>query len=127
MSATPTATAQALLDAEGGIDEIGAALARHFARLIGTAGVQSVLDRSIELASTRHPWLGGPRTDAPRTGWSLREPFARRTEPDGVAGLADLLSTFIGLLGRFIGEELVARALHELWPDAFPVTTKERS
>jgi hypothetical protein len=37
---------------------------------------------------------------------------------------ADLLSTFIELLGRLVGDALVAHLLHELWPELFPFPAK---
>jgi hypothetical protein len=36
-----------------------------------------------------------------------------------------LLSTFVELLARLIGEVLAARVLHEVWPAMFPSEVKE--
>lgn len=98
------------------VDQVWTKLRVHFTRLIGDAGVQAVLDRTISLARMRSAWL------APD---DLRSAFEHQSVEVGVTGFAELLWTFIGLLGRFIGHPLVGRLLREVWPDVFPSVLKE--
>jgi hypothetical protein len=106
-------------------DEIWRQLTGHFAQLIGDAGVQAVIDRSISIARARLPWLA-VASDATDPGTrSLRVAFERQSVADGIEGFGHLITTFIALLGRFIGDALVTRMLSEVWPAAFPSAPKE--
>jgi hypothetical protein len=125
MISDQTDIARALLRAEGGVDSpanVAAAVAQvwtklraHFTRLIGDAGIQAVLDRTVSLASMRSAWLAPEGLAG----------FAHQSVEGGVTGFSELLWTFVGLLGRFIGHQLVGRLLHEVWPDVFPSVLKE--
>ncbi len=130
--------ARALLSAESGaeatssaanvaaaVDRIWVDLARHFARLIGDTGVHAVLERTISIASARWPWLIVPREPLDSGPRSLRGAFEGQTVATAVAAFDDLITTFIALLGRFIGDELVKRLLAEAWPAVFPFVPKE--
>jgi hypothetical protein len=98
-------------------------LSQHLARIIGEIGVRTLLARSAALTSGRFPWLASaiPRTAAAGSPWAALRVAMESQDPQ-TAGEAfvDLLATFIELLGRLIGEALVARLLHELWPELFP-------
>jgi hypothetical protein len=103
-------------------------LTRHLARIVGEIGIRTLLARSAALASARFPWLvntisATAPADAPwaslRTAMELQDPHTARE------AFVDLLSTFGELLGRLIGEALVARLLQEVWPEVFPHAVKE--
>ena len=103
-------------------------LAQHFGRLIGEIGVRTLLARSARLASVRFPWLANtisrePHADAPWT--ELGGVLALRDPQTAIDAFAELVTTFIGLLSKMIGEALVARLLHEVWPEPFPHVVKE--
>ncbi len=98
-------------------------LARHLSRLLGNNGIRTLFDRCLIKASAQYPWLasaksvpGGPGEDA----WSPLRSAMERQDPDTVReAFVLLLVTFIGLLERLIGEGLVERLLHEVWPAVF--------
>ncbi len=84
-------------------------LSRHLAWVPGETASRALFHRSLVLTRARMPWLAD------------------------VAGLAvevyaELLSTFVQLLGRLVGTPLVSRLLQEIWPK-FPhaVVVKEPS
>lgn len=103
-------------------------LTRHLARIVGEIGMRTLLARSAALTSARFPWLvntisATAPADAP---WaSLRSAMERQDPGTASEAFFDLLSTFVELLGRLIGEGLVARLLHEVWPEVFPHAVKE--
>ena len=100
--------------------ELTEQLMRHLARIVGEIGIIALLKRSIVLSSAAFPWLvAEPRVAGSPPIPALREALASR--PPALAREAYLvvLSTFVALLGRLIGERLVRRMLQEVWPEAF--------
>ena len=101
----------------------------HLARLVGLTGVYTLFHRSLVLSSATYPWLvdatGGKSGPGDDPFGSLRERLLPQS-PDAVADSFGLvLSTFVGLLGRLIGDPLVRRLLHVVWPTVFPDAAKE--
>lgn len=102
-------------------------LSKHLARIIGEIGVRTLLARSATLTSVRFPWLASaiPTTASAGSPWAaLRVAMESRDPQTASDAFVDLLATFIELLGRLIGDALVARLLHELWPELFPSPAK---
>jgi hypothetical protein len=102
-------------------------LSQHLARIIGEIGVRTLLARSATLTSARFPWLASalPRTASAGSPWAALRVAMESQDPQTASdAFADLLATFIELLGRLIGDALVARLLHELWPELFPSPAK---
>ena len=102
-------------------------LSQHLARIIGEMGVRTLLARSATLTSARFPWLASaiPRTAAAISPWAALGAAMESQDPQTASdAFVDLLATFIELLGRLIGDALVARLLQELWPDLFLPTAK---
>jgi hypothetical protein len=102
-------------------------LSQHLARIIGEMGVRVLLARSATLTSARFPWLASaiPRTEAASSPWAALRAVMESQDPQTASdAFVDLLATFIELLGRLIGDALVARLLHELWPELFPSPAK---
>jgi len=98
-------------------------LSQHLARIIGEIGVRTLLARSAALTSARFSWLASaiPRTASAGSPWAALRVAMEAQEPQTASeAFVDLLATFIELLGRLIGDALVARLLHELWPELFP-------
>jgi len=103
-------------------------LARHLSRLLGNHGIRTLFDRCLIKAGVEFPWLanaksvpGGKSDDA----WSALRTAMEHQDPDTTReAFVLLLSTFVGLLERLIGEGLVERLLHEVWPAVF--LTQER-
>lgn len=103
-------------------------LTTHLARIVGAVGIRALLARSVFLVSSRFPWLAStiPATAPAGEPWSSLEAAMARQDPDTArSAFADLLATFAELLGRLIGEGLVARLLTEVWPEVVSHTAKE--
>ena len=127
--------ARALLDGGSGAGETSDQLAeraahayerfgKHLARLIGEAGVQLLLTRSIRLASAQYPWLVTTST-AQTPAAALRGTLSSR-DPESIRdSFAAILSAFVQLLERLIGEGLVGRLLDEVWPKVFSHVVKD--
>ena len=105
-------------------------LAVHLARVVGTQGSLTVFRRAVALSSAKFPWLpyarinSGERTDAAPFE-SLRVVLAVETPDVAMDAFVVILSSYINLLGRLIGDELVLRLLHEVWPTIFAQDKKE--
>lgn len=114
-------TASSATDVAAAIVRAWEKLDRHVARLIGTDGIRSILGRSVILGRKQFAWLESePRTTvATATGWpALERSLALQPPERAIAAFVSLLEIVVGLLGRFIGDDLVARLLHEIWPEA---------
>ena len=100
-------------------------LAQHLSPLVGDAGVLALLDRSLTLTRKSFQWL--PTAEAvPRDPpWTqLRDALEQQELNVAIEASVALMSTFIRLLGRFLGEALALRLLHEVWPE-IATTQKE--
>ncbi len=123
--------ARQLLASEGNVgapmaDRVARACERatvHLARLVGLTGVHTLFHRSLVLSSATYPWLVDGTAGRSGSGENPFESLRDRMLPQGSDAIVDsfvlVLSTFIGLLGRLIGEDLVWRLLHEVWPSVF--------
>jgi len=105
-------------------------LSQHLSRLIGESGIRALLRRSIVLASAEIPWLSNATTglsmDPGASPCSALRASLELQEPDAATdAFVAVLGTFVGLLKRFVGEGLVERLLHEVWPSVFPDASKE--
>lgn len=101
-------------------------LQRHLARLLGETGVGTLFNRSVHLSSASFPWLASASakaTDGPVA--ALRARLESQSPEAAVEAFVLVLSTYVGLLGRLIGEGLLTRVLHEVWPTVFPDREKE--
>jgi hypothetical protein len=99
------------------------ALSTHLERLIGKTGLRMLFKRSIVLSTAQFPWLASvPRSE---NASELRDTFAQQ----GPAAIADafvvILSVFVGLLEKLIGEPLVSRLINEVWPGIFAQAAKD--
>jgi hypothetical protein len=139
MSESFGALAQKILvgtgDDDGGASKVAARavqavdhLTRHLAQLVGETGVRALLARSVALSSATFPWLTGtiPIVGLGDSPWASLRAAMEKQDPGTISeGFRVLLSTFVGLLGRLIGEGFVARLLHDVWPQDFPYAAKE--
>ncbi|MBC7976148.1 MAG: hypothetical protein H7138_14345 [Myxococcales bacterium] len=100
-------------------DEVAAQLTRHLARLLGEVGISTLFKRSVVLASATSPWLASATSSAapgpPTVAW-LREAMSGQSLDVAFDGFVAVLGIFVTLLARLIGESLVRRLLHEVWP-----------
>jgi hypothetical protein len=95
--------------------------------IIGSQGIAALYDRSISLASKKHPWLASSRTGADNSvdSAALRSVLAMQSDSDAAAGAREFLQTFydvlVGLIGPALCEQLLlpvrkdsAHADHEI-------------
>ncbi len=95
-------------------------LSEHLARVVGRSGIRALFDRSAVLTQAEFPWMAGAVTRSPEPPWArLCDCFAQQSPDVALECAVALVTTFVGLLSRFIGDELVVRLLHEVWPDVF--------
>lgn len=102
---------------------------QHLAKLLGEKGVQTLFDRSVVLASKQFAWLATARANpggAEGSTFALLGTLLEQQDLEtSTEAFVAILSTFLGLLGRFIGDGLVERLLDEVWPSVFPHAVKE--
>jgi hypothetical protein len=98
----------------------------HVARLVGDMGIRAMFDRSLYVAAASFTCLRTiPRDKADGPYEALRRCLEAEAPQDALAAAAHVLTTFIELLERFIGERLVANLLYEVWPTVFAAAVKE--
>ena len=96
----------------------------HLARVVGFTGAQLLLRRSVVLASRQVPWLAAALTPGDTVA-ALREAMEQQ-DPESISeAFVAVLTTFVGLLERLIGEGLVARQLDDVWPTVFTHPVKD--
>ncbi len=118
-SETGGATSAALVAA--GVVSVCERMSAHLAPVIGDAGIHALLARSLTLTARRFTWLGVVKTSTTERPWlQLRALMADQPAEAANEAAVVLLATFIGLLGKFIGERLADRLVHAAWPAVFP-------
>ena len=96
----------------------------HLARLLGDAGVQVLLKRSVVIAAEQFAWLAvGLSSDPPLP--ALRKAMEQQDRDSIIDAFVGVLTAFVGLLERLIGEGLVERLLEEVWPSVFTHVEKD--
>ncbi len=101
-------------------------LANHLSRLLGDAGVQLLLKRSIARASATFAWVPAPGDASPDRATSTLRDAMENQDPESITeAFVAVLSTLVALLERLIGEGLVARLLDEVWPAVFTHSAKD--
>jgi hypothetical protein len=92
-------------------------LSQYLAGIVGQGGIRTLLERSLTLTRASFPWLpsvGAPSDESP---WApLQASLAQQDAAAAQAAFTTFLASFIALFGRLIGDALVARLLHEIWP-----------
>ena len=133
MDATPAAhdLAQRVLALESGLAERAdtpttstadafGKLHAQLARLVGIAGSQALLSRSLAVAKIETRWLADVRVDPNGRLSGLQDAAAQQPPPAATAGIQNLMAQWIGLLITFIGIDLTTRILSEVWPEIAP-------
>jgi hypothetical protein len=95
-------------------------LSTRLAKLVTVAGCQSLLARAIHLAVAEAPFLRGVRagTIPEPCLENVRDSAREATYQQTQAGLLAVVAHLIGLLVRFIGEDMTERLVRDVWPDA---------
>ena len=91
-------------------------LHEHLGKLIGPAGFDVLLARSLVLARRAHPSLSGCVAGAGgHLSWPEEPGGANRASVE--RGAVGILSRFFELLAVLIGEDLTMRLVRDVWPD----------
>ena len=106
--------------AAGGADECAKAAERvyeklhaHLAPLVGSAGVQALLARSVKLTHDEFSFLEVAVLEGSS---KLRERLKAQDPVVAMESSATLFGTFFTLMTTFIGEGLTTEALRRAWP-----------
>ena len=96
----------------------------HLAPLVGPAGVQALLVRSVKLRHTEFSFLEVAVLDSSTT---LRECLQAQEPAVAIESAAALFGTFFALINTFIGERLTAQVLRSAWPTIEEASLRETS
>lgn len=91
----------------------------RLAPLVGAAGFDALLGRALHLAKGSYPVLEGMTVASSAEGRleGLRQAATGRPADELAPGLTALLADFLGLVGYFIGDDLVLREIDRAWPN----------
>jgi hypothetical protein len=88
--------------------------------LIGKAGFQALLARSLALAERDSSWLHAVRVNPDGSLLTLGELPTQLSAKEIAEGGVDLITELLGLLIAFIGEQLTWHLMHDVWPQLPP-------
>lgn len=95
--------------------------------LLGQAGVDALLGRSVHLVQREFPAIALAGTEGRRGSFAEVIAGLGKQDPAGATdAAAALFATFAGLLVTFIGGPLTRQLLAKAWPDAYSTDSKER-
>ena len=104
-------------------------LSLGLARIIGPAGVRSILLRAVQLQKSEFAFLD-ERIVPSDSRESVAEPLRaclQEQEPEVIREVSvTLIATFAGLLANIIGDRLMWSLLQQIWPDALPPRTERQ-
>ena len=94
----------------------------HLTKLVGVAGFQALMVRSLAMAKAEVRWLEAVRVLADGSLAGFEEAVQEQEEADAERGSTTLLAHLLALLTTFIGEYLTLRVICDVWPNA-PLTS----
>jgi hypothetical protein len=97
-------------------------LHQELGKLVGVAGFDILLARSLVLARRAHPVLAGITTGPAGALAGLDDPAHERAKLQ--EGAMSIVEYFIELLVVLIGEDLAMRLLRDVWPGAAEEQTR---
>src|ERR1035441_8824646 len=83
---------------------------------MGSTGFRELLSCALPRAQAEIPWLGAVKVKADGAFEGLEELNAKRNPDELFEGGVVLVAQLLGLLVAFIGEKLMLRFVHEVWP-----------
>jgi hypothetical protein len=89
----------------------------HLANLMGNSGFQALLSRALALASGEVAWLGAVHVKAGGALEGVEELHSQLDPAKFLEGRIVLLAELLGLLEAFIGPNLTASLVGEIWPN----------
>jgi predicted ArsR family transcriptional regulator len=104
-------------------------LSRSLANIVGEQGVNTLFKRGAALVGRQgpwtvgtNPWQGDSRSDGPWL-W-LRTSMEVQDAEAATEAFVMVLSAVMDLLGRLVGEDVMACLLRDAWPSVFPSDDK---
>ena len=94
----------------------------QLAPLLGSAGVQALLARSVKLTQREFPFLDVAALEG---ATKLRERLRAQDSAVATESAVALFGTFFTLLTKFIGERLTLQALRGAWPTIEEMAPRE--
>jgi hypothetical protein len=88
----------------------------HLATLMGNGGFHALLSRALVLANGEISWLRDIQVNADGTLEGLEAIRGRLDPAEFFEGRTVLLAHLLGLLVSFIGPDLTARIVGDIWP-----------
>jgi len=88
----------------------------HLATLMGNGGFQALLSRALVLTNGEISWLRDIQVNADGTLEGLEAIHGRLDPAQFLEGRVVLLAHLLGLLVSFIGPDLTARIVGDIWP-----------
>jgi len=88
----------------------------HLATLMGNGGFQALLSRALVLTNGEISWLRDIQVNADGTLEGLEAIHGRLDPAQFLEGRVVLLAHLLGLLVAFIGPDLTARIVGDIWP-----------
>ena len=115
---TEMGDADGALAAPKAAERVFGKLNKRLAQLITLVGSDALLARAVHLSRAAFPFLGEAQITRSDDSSVLSLPeSAERENSQLVDGLEAVLATLVALLVSFIGEDLTARILREVWPE----------
>jgi hypothetical protein len=102
-------------------------LRAHLAVLFGATGFDALWARAIHIALRDLRPVDAPAAAAPTSAYGLHAAVRGRDAAAVQQTLLAAFTSFISLLFTFIGEELGAHLIHQLWPDLPPDVAGSRA
>jgi hypothetical protein len=94
-------------------------LSHGLSRSVSAVGSQALVSRALHVARAEFPFLEGVRAGIPPG--ACFEGLSERTRDvearEAARGLVAVLGGLLGLLVKYIGDELTLRMVWEVWPD----------
>jgi hypothetical protein len=111
--------AEGALAAPDAAERVFGKLSKRLAQLITDVGADALVARAVQLSLATFPFLSGAQIR--RTGGSLVLSLGASADGSDSSQIAEgfeaVLATLVALLVSFIGEDLTARVLQDVWPE----------
>ena len=90
-------------------------LRQHLSKLVGVAGFQAILSRALASAKVETPWLETVQVSADGTLEGFDEAATLQTFGAAELGSASVMAHLLELMHTFVGEDLTAHVVADVW------------
>jgi len=110
-------------DAVAAAERVIELLHQHLARWFGGDGFHAILARAVDRARVEQPALAAIRVvqQGELHVEGLTEAARAHDAETMHEALVTLIASLLSLLGRLVGDDLVSRLTHQIWPAATPL------